>query len=208
YELVAATQYDDRGLPIETRNGRGGAHLFHWSDDQTSLLAETVVLDEQELTETAKVDPRFGNVLEVTNYSGQTRRYSYDTFGRVTKVIEPGDSEDLPTIEYRYETAPALSRIVTLSRVSSGSDAIERSESLFDGLGRKRATLTQDGDRWVVAGVEFYNARGKVFRSSDPRWAKKGEYPAANLFADTTSHFTWFDAQGREVKTRSPEGVE
>ena len=209
FQLENSTKYNELGLPVETKNVRGGGRYFEWSDDQTSLLAETVKLESDvELIERAEVDSRFGNVTSVTTYNGQERRYTYDDFGRVTKVVEPGDTEELPTIEYRYEVASPLSRVVTLSRVQSGKEAVERSETVFDGLGRKRATLTQDEGKWVIAGVSFFDARGKAYRSVDPRWATDDEVEHPDFFADERSHYSWFDATGRTVHTFSPEGVE
>jgi len=109
--------------------------------------------------ERATVDGAFGALLSVTDYAGQATAYEYDAFGRLTKVVKPGDSSAEPTTAYRYEVAAPLSRVVVESRLFSGRSDVDRSERLVDGGGRERGTLTRDGDRWILAGVSLFDAR-------------------------------------------------
>ncbi len=209
FEVVTSTRYDDQGLPVETRDGRGGGRLFEWADDRTHLLSETVKLDSGvELREVAETDGAFGNLVAVTAYNGETTRYRYDAFGRLSEVIKPGDSAELPTISYSYEVGAPLSRVITESRVRSGEEELERSEAVFDGLGRKRGTFTRDGERWLWAGASLLDERGKARRELLPRWATEDEYAEPPILAGGRGSDTWFDASGRPVRTKSAMGVE
>ncbi|HEX3595680.1 MAG TPA: polymorphic toxin-type HINT domain-containing protein, partial [Polyangiaceae bacterium] len=209
FELVLGTRYDADGQPVETKDARGGGHVFDWAPDHTAIRAEHVKLDDgRELVETADVDGASGNLLAVREYSGQETRYAYDVFGRLTEVVRPGDGNELPTARYTYQVTPPLSRVITEARVEPGKTTVEHSESLFDGLGRSRGTLTKDGDRWVLAGVSLLDARGNAQRTLLPRWVDAGARDAPPILEDTWSGTdTYRDATGREIRTRSPSGI-
>jgi YD repeat-containing protein len=214
YQLVTATSYDEHGLPVETKDARGGGRFFAWDDAHTSLVSEGVKLDPKDeasdvlLVERAQFDGRFGTLLEVTDYAGSVTRYGYDPFGRLSVVVQPGDSFELPTMRYTYEESAPLSRIVTAARLESGKDAVELREDAFDGLGRKRASFVLDAELWLLAGVSLYDARGQVRRTLVPRWVSEVDRRAPPLQVDGAGHETWRDALGREVRTRSAAGIE
>jgi RHS repeat-associated protein len=213
FELVTATRYDDHGLPVETTDARGGGRFFTWDAAHTAVLAEGVKLhrdtapDGARLVERAKYDGRFGALVEVTDYGGSITRYGYDTFGRLQAVIRPGDSEGLPTLRYSYEIGAPVSRVITEARVTSGKQAVERREDVFDGLGRKRASFVHDAELWLMAGVSFYDARGEARRTLLPRWVSESDRRSLPLHEKGEGHDTWRDALGRELHTLSAEGV-
>ncbi|HEX4476885.1 MAG TPA: toxin TcdB middle/N-terminal domain-containing protein [Polyangiaceae bacterium] len=208
-ELVIATAYDADGLPTETKDGRGGGRFYQWASEHTSILSERVKLDSAvTLVETASVDGAFGALLAATDYAGQTTSYEYDAFGRLTAVVKPGDSPELPTTQYAYEVGVPLSRVVTESRVTSGKPDVERSETLFDGGGRERGTLTRDGARWILAGLSLFDARGQARRTLIPRAVDDVAAQTPPLLDGTPAgNDTFRDALGREVGTRSPSGI-
>lgn len=212
FELVNSTRYNSDGQPVETRDGRGGGRIFEWAGDHTSLKSERVKLEtDVVLTEIAETDGAFGNLLAVTEYNGQTTHYEYDPFGRLTKVVRPGDTSDNPSVRYTYDASAPLSRVITESRADSDgtADDYDRSEQLFDGLGRKRGTLTRDGDRWVLAGVSLLDARGNAQRSLLPRFVGSAEHASPPLRdALPRGTDTWRDAIEREIRTRSSSGTE
>jgi YD repeat-containing protein len=43
-----------------------------------------------------------GLVTSVTDPNSQVTTYAYDYFGRLTRVVRPGDSDSQPTLEYAY----------------------------------------------------------------------------------------------------------
>lgn len=210
FELVVATQYDPDGLPLETRDGVGGGRFFEWASDHTSIASERVKLESPTvLIERAEVDGAFGALLSAVDYAGQKTAYEYDPFGRLTKVVKPGDTIAQPTVTYAYEAHAPLSRVVTETRVLSGKDDLDRSEKLVDGAGRERGTLTRDGDRWILAGVSLLDARGNARRTLLPRGVARDGYAAPPLLeAAPRGSDVFHDALGREIRTRSPLGIE
>ena len=211
YVLDTATAYNADGQPSETEDARGGGRYFEWqANDPATLLSERVKLESDvELKEVAETDPRFGNLIAVTDYAGQVTRFQYDELGRLTGIIKPGDELDAPTTTYRYELDAPLSRIVTESRVSNAPLVVEHSETLIDGMGRKRGTLTQaDDNKWVLAGVMLHDKRGEAARMLRPRFVTRKEVAAPPLLEDALGSWSWRDAMGRDVRTRSELGIE
>ncbi len=211
FRLDTATKFNSDGQPIETRDARDGGRIFDWNpDDHTTIKSEQVKLEtDVPLVEVAEIDPRFGNLTSVTEYNGQLTRFRYDALGRLTNIFKPGDSTEQPSISYAYQPAAPLSRVITESRVTSGQEQIERTEAVFDGLGRKRASLTRDEKaRWVLAGVGLLDARGQAYRALRPRFVTAADVAAPPLTLDALGTTSWRDASGRSVKTRTQAGIE
>ena len=89
-----------RRTPAVEAGISSGRRITRRSPASASSSMETV------LVETADVDGRFGNLRGATDYTGQTTRYGYDAFGRLTRVIKPGDTTDAPTETYSYDAEP------------------------------------------------------------------------------------------------------
>jgi YD repeat-containing protein len=79
--------------------------------------------------------------MGTTDANGQTTTYGYDTLGRLTSIVQPGDSQADPTTSYTYintctpgATAPCL-ELDTTTRVTSGSNTAT-TKQWYDGMGR------------------------------------------------------------------------
>jgi RHS repeat-associated protein len=211
FVLETATKINDDGQPVETKDARGGGRFFEWdASDHTTLKSEQVKLEtDVNLIESAETDPRFGELLSVTEYNGQKLSFQYDALGRLTGVINPGDSVDAPSVSYTYEPAAPLSRVVIESRVWAGTDQMERTESVFDGFGRKRASFTRDeNERWVMAGVGLLDARSQIRRALRPRFVTAADVAAPPLLADALGTSSWRDASARMTRTLTQSGIE
>ena len=138
--------------------------------DPASLKSELVKLESGvELLEIAEIDPRFGNLVSLVEYKAQTTRFQYDALGRLSAIVKPGDADDEPTLTYEYRLTAPLSRVITRARVSGTADDFEHSETLFDGPGRQRASLTRaEAGRWVLAGADLLDVRGNPRRRLRP----------------------------------------
>lgn len=210
FEFENSTRYDADGNPVETRDARGGGRFFEFDpEDHTTLLSERVKLDTPtELIEYADTDRRFGNLRSIVDYAGQRIAFRYDVLGRVTEVYKPDDPEGEPSTRYTYVLASPLSRVVTDSRVWHGRSELERSEVLFDGLGRKRAALTRESnERWVLAGVSLLDARGKERKTLRPRFVTQKDADSPPLLKDAAGTTSSRDALGRETETVSQSGI-
>jgi RHS repeat-associated protein len=210
FELENSTSYDADGNPLETRDARGGGRYFEFDpEDHTTLLSERVKLEKPvQLIEFADTDRRFGNLRSIVDYAGQRTAFRYDALGRVVEVYKPGDPEGEPSTHYTYSAAAPLSRVVTESRVWYGRAELERTEMLFDGLGRKRGALTRDNNgRWVLAGVSLLDARGKERKALRPRFVTSKEVASPPLLKDAAGTTSARDALGRETQTTSQSGI-
>ncbi|HMR10111.1 MAG TPA: hypothetical protein PKA88_30250, partial [Polyangiaceae bacterium] len=177
------------------------------------MLAEFVrVRDDLELVERQQVDRRFGVATEVQDYAGSTTLLGYDALGRVTRVVRPGDSEQLPSVSYAYELAAPLSRVTTELRRFSGHAEVDSAEDLIDGAGRKRASIVPDGtgadERWAISGVQLFDARGSAWRSVRARMAGPGERTSPDLQMDGPGDSSWRDAVGRSIRTLTNAGLQ
>ncbi|HEX9296196.1 MAG TPA: RHS repeat-associated core domain-containing protein, partial [Polyangiaceae bacterium] len=211
WELDLATAYDKDGNPTETKDARGGGRIFTWDPhDHTTLQSESVKLEAgRKLTEISSIDPAFGNLLRVTGYDGQVTRFAYDPLGRVTDVYRPGDPDGMPTVRYSYAQGAPLSRVTSDRRVWPGREEFERTEELFDGLGRKRGALTrEDGGKWVLTGLSLLDARGSPRRSLRARFVGETEHASPPLQTDGPGVDSWRDAMGRTTRTRTQLGIE
>jgi RHS repeat-associated protein len=126
-----------------------------------------------------------GVPISVTDPNGATTQFTYDGFGRLKKVIKPGDSLTYPSDQYNYfdggdgETPLTawplqmvhLQRQAAKDGCSGGWGTWER--TYYDGLGRvvQRQTPLQD---WTCTSGQmavvntFYDATGQVAEQSVP----------------------------------------
>ena len=210
FELVGATRYDADGNPIETKDARGGGRVFEWEPlSHAFVVGEGVKAGARLLFQRATYDTARGNIVSFTNFNGAVSTLGYDPLGRITVLIKPGDSAERPTLRYGYELGAPLSRVSAEARTFSGHDEVERTFGVFDGLGRKRAGFSADGDgRWAVSDVAFLDARGNTRRALIP-WFESGDgVSASTLRKDGPGHDSFRDALGRTTRTKSQLGIE
>ena len=209
YELDIATAYDADGNPVETRDARGGGHLLAWdATDHTTLLAESVKLGSETLTESVVTDPAFGTVLSITPYDGQISSFTFDAFGRVLTIAKPGDTDEEPTLRFGYNASAPLSNVTAQRRIWAGRGDVEALTSYFDGEGRKRVVLEAvEGGKTVVSGVSLLDARGEVRRSLRPWFATGASTSSPPLTGTGPGSDAWRDALGRGIATRSAQGI-
>jgi YD repeat-containing protein len=121
-------------------------------------------------------DPKWGRPLTATDPNGGATNYTYDTYGRLTKVEGPSTAGPSgtyrPTTEHTY-SPPAVSggRTTTQRKTRVRTDlgttilAWRSSWKLFDGLGRvvQEYAQTQGG---VNVANHYHDARGLKWRES------------------------------------------
>jgi RHS repeat-associated protein len=125
--------------------------------------------------------------------------YGYDTLGRLGSITRPGDKSVTET--YDYFLASPLNRLVKRTR-SGGSVDLEEN-ICFDGLGRKRQTLSKvSGNVYQSDGFIEANFLGKPAKTYQPFAASSGDCVAS---ANARFSETSYDALGRETKTVFPD---
>lgn len=125
---------------------------------------------------------QYGQLKCVVDPNGSRTHYVYDIFGRLTKIIRPGDSEGVPMLEYSYVDGYSLNglaglRVMENAREVSGDvNRYQPRISFYNGLGQLVQTRIEriDGSTQAVVNT-VYDEAGRVSK----------EYVAAD------EGFTW-----------------
>jgi RHS repeat-associated protein len=169
-------------------------------------------------------DLTLGVPLTVTDPNGGTTNCTYDTFGRLLKVIRPGDTAADPSVLYAYSDVAGQSpywvaplRIAEAHKPLSGGPGYRH---LYDGLGREiqtqgPANVTVSGSA-VPADIvvsKAYDARGMVIWQTAPytvpAYVYNGvinPYTTTNL-ASAPKTLTQYDALSRAVAITNTDGT-
>lgn len=172
----------------------------------TFPVAEHIHLsDGQKLTSIATYNMGLGQVAAAANFNGHVTHFSYDAFGRLQKIAKPGDTLAHPTQQFTYNLSSPRSSILTESREQSGEDALLRTITYVDGLGRTLQTrrAAEDG-RFIVDNAVIFNARQSAYQSFLPYFDASFAYaPPDRSLPHTATHY---DPLGRVVRTVNPDG--
>ncbi len=173
------------------------------------------------LRESAYHDYRMGTTTSVKDPNNQTTYAEYDLWGRMVKLIKPGDSSTIPTLEAIYQDfeIPFKYTIKQLE-VSGDSSQVRYIRKFYDGLGReiqvKSESKTNPSFENIVVDKQ-YDALGQVIQQSQPRYvvqtdpAYKAYLPPSSAFCnDATMRWTCteYDALGRPVLVLAPDGTQ
>ncbi|HTL57157.1 MAG TPA: SpvB/TcaC N-terminal domain-containing protein [Candidatus Limnocylindrales bacterium] len=155
----------------------------------TYPVTETIHVggDSSPLVFQAAYDVGLSTVTRSTDFNTNSTDYVYDTFGRLTSIVKPGDTDAFPTAEYDYALAVPVNGSRVVNYIESrrldrppGTAAARRdhyfiSRQFVDGLGRKLFTKTEaepaEGasvPRVVVSDATLFNARQKPARVLNP----------------------------------------
>lgn len=205
------------GSVTATLDPDGRRREFAYDEDGLLVTTEAIVFSEPEaysLEMRVGYDPILESIDLSSGWvrvsaSGESEEvvthYGYDAFGRISALVRPGDTAEMPTEEYIYELASPVSRIVRRSRSQSGAAVDLEQVQCFDGLGRPLQTRTRvASDQFQVSGFERYDARGKVFAQLSSYLASVGTCDHEAV-ADVPTTFSWYDAQGRAVAALLPD---
>ena len=164
------------------------------------------------LTHNAAYDKRMGTMTSVTGPNGVATRVSaeYDVFGRMIKVIKPGDTTTNPTILAQYHDLEQPFRYTVMNREESGvAGAVHVASQFYNGMGQKIQTKSEslDGTQNVVVDYQ-YNTMGQLTKESRPRYVNQSGTSFNSYFAVPTSGVQWtehtYDAVGRQLTVKTP----
>ncbi|MBL9167631.1 MAG: VCBS repeat-containing protein [Verrucomicrobiales bacterium] len=135
----------------------------------------------------ANYDVGFAVVTSSTDFNGHSTTYGYDTFGRLTRLVKPYDTEEYPSAEFSYAVAVPTGDRGVVNYVETraldkppGSMPTKRDHYLLsrqftDGLGRKllakqeaEPALGTTAPRVVVSEAVMFNARQQPERILNP----------------------------------------
>ncbi|MCH9691572.1 MAG: hypothetical protein K0U59_05855, partial [Gammaproteobacteria bacterium] len=207
-------RYDSVGNIIARMDplwGEQPGHLIETTFDPMYTLfpiEERIHTGSRVLTAKASYDVGTGVMKSATDFNGQQTQYQHDALGRLTAIVQPGDSLSAPTLTYDYQLAQPvgdgfINWIETRQRESAGGGTIN-SRHYYDGLGRTlmvKSEAEQSG-QVVVSEHNRYNARGQVETSYLPYFAEGLGYK----INQSGPHYreTHYDALGRTKTVYQP----
>jgi YD repeat-containing protein len=189
--------YDSYGHRLTTRDPRQCETTVVY--EATQQYPESVRTCLQHTTRFV-FDERWGTKLQETDPNLQVTTFTYDVFGRLTKVTGPLDTaSQYGTVSYQYLDwgNPALQRVKVLRTEQHGTANVVWSEQYFDGLGRiDKETAEGPGGQVIQANIVF-DARGLIDARTAPYFST--ETPAWTQFT--------YDAVGRPVRVDHPDNT-
>jgi len=200
-------QFDAFGniVGIMDANGNRTNVEFDAQSHTFPVLERINLGDGRSLSYAASYHLGFGKVTGAVDFNGNAYAFVYDAFGRIVKLVKPGDTLALPTQEFGYALGNPRSAITTQQREQSGTQNVLTSVIYFDGLGRKLQTRREaEGDQVVVEGAMMFNARQSERDAWLPYFGSGFEYTQPDPALLRTSKV--YDPLGRLVHTTNPDG--
>lgn len=191
---------DALGLRGTVTNARGAVTRLVFDPHKIHIAQIIDALGNQT---TAAMDYRANRLSAVTDANGVTIENRYDPLGRLARAIEPGASEALPTLRYRYSIEQLPAALTTEQRVRDGAPDLIIHRSVMDGFGRviEERTVTSQGE--IAETSHLYCARGLVKCEFLPYQGGPGYSPPPDTLPRRTYRY---DALGRLLETVNPDG--
>jgi len=220
--VVAGARFarDANGAVVESRDPLGHRRTFAYDATSLRLLSETMVFDSPEhaarsLSVSASYDPILDTVVSASAWSADANldsakvtSYTYDSFGRLTAILLPGDAAATPSETFQYDLAAPVSRVVHRSRSTSGGQLDLEEVQCFDGFGRNyQNRLRVEHDAFRVSGFSLFNTLGKT-RASFQSYEASGDRCERAAPAGVSATHSSYDGLGRLLSTESPDAAE
>jgi RHS repeat-associated protein len=152
----------------------------------------------------AGYDYGLGVVTSFTDFNGNNTSFNYDVFGRLKKIVKPGDTLAVPTQEFIYTLSNPVSSVMTKSREVSGEAGTYDTITYYDGLGRKLQTKSEgETNNWVVSDAVSFNKQKGIKKKWLPYFSLNMEYEVLVAARPAVSY--QYDAKGRSVKEVNPD---
>ena len=164
---VTTTQYehDPYGNVKKEISPEGKVTLWnYYANAYLFPYTKTVKVGTKELTATTLYDLTKDRLSTETDPNGHRTEYRYDRFGRIEKIVRPGDSEASPTQIFYYQDSSVPNYVQKTIKGADQNSTIER--TYVDGLGRFKGTVAGKGVRgpsdslWVQSQVTTYTVNG------------------------------------------------
>jgi RHS repeat-associated protein len=203
---VERYEHDAHGAITASRRARGGLKRFTLDDFSLFTIAIT---DEVGLVSKATPDYRVGKPIAIEDPNGNVTRMVYDALGRVTRVVAPGDTLGIPTVQYTYQFGTLPAARVTDQRLKSGAAPTIRTVEYVDGAGDVyQQRIQHTATDFVVSGQNVVSARGKTARRYSARFGVGAGFEPYIEDHTAPHHAFRYDALGRPVILTNPDGGE
>ncbi len=210
YLTTSATTYDVQGRERSETDVRGNTTTTTYVPDTGGPVTATTVTGPLGWSTTTTMEPAWGSSLSVVDQNQRRTDLSYDGFGRLTGVWQPGRDKATQTASttYGYTVRNDAASVVTTSTLTPDG-GYEVSYDFFDSLMRERQNQTLDaapGGTGAVVTDTGYDSVGRVARSHDAYVASNGTTPvppSTTLFNPTgtipSQTTTVYDGAGRAI---------
>ncbi|WP_136808275.1 RHS repeat-associated core domain-containing protein [Desulfosediminicola flagellatus] len=204
-DLVDGATYVFRGLSydrygnVTTLYDRGGG-ISKFSYDITSTF-RTGAIDPEGREVFTEYDPRFGSKLKSINASGNQTNWYYDAFGRLEKIVEPGDEESFTgTRSYTYSPFgnPASQHYVLSETQSPDNPKTLDTTMFFDSIGMTYRVERMGADGSTIVTMNEFDDEGNPIKTSLPFY--KGDVPVFSVITR--------DELRRPTRIVDPDGYE
>lgn len=167
---TTVTSYNSEGTTANLATGSPQTTTFHYEaiyhtyvDWETNAVGHTT-------NYTYDYDVGLPITMMGPNGDATTVTVEYDDFGRLLKVVHPGDGESNPTMQFSYNDYAYPFRIELWQRIEGSQVAVF--ERYYNGLGQLIQTQTEDavldvGTKDIVAD-SWYDGYGRVEKQSVP----------------------------------------
>lgn len=227
YVNLVRNDHDFYGNIVGIMDGNGNLREIEYDATFHTFPAKETIhvgAESPHLIVTAKYNAGFGVVTQSTDFNAHTTNYDYDSFGRLVKIIKPGDSPAFPTQHFTYTMADPergliysydedgnltlinstveVSSVKTKIREEFGQSGTFDSIQYTDGLGRKLALVEEAEQGFVVKDAVLLNARGTNRYAFLPYEVASSDYQIPALSNHKVE--THYDATGREILRINP----
>jgi YD repeat-containing protein len=219
--------YNSAGMPTTVTNARGYATTYTYVPETLQVSSVTNVLNQTThycyfgiangcgAVGAPNSQPWGGYHYTIEPNGAQVDRVWYDAWGRVTSVVQPGDSDSIPTQSYVYgdgglASVAAPFKIETWQREATGcGNCAHPTFTFYDGLGRVAQVRSETVDgQWQRVTNTTYDALGRTERTYVPA-AEAFSYGVAwpTGWNSRPSSLQQYDMLGRVTSVTGPDGT-
>ena len=192
-DIVKEFTYDSFGNLISQTDGNGHITTITYDTNPIFPISFTNALDQTTLLE---YNPTIGKLEKTTDPNGFETSMTYDGFGRITKVIKPGDTLNSPTIQYQYFMDGTAPEYIQISTKKQDNDYYNM-WNYYDGLLRTIKTeADSDTPYQKIISETYYDNYGGVSKIIAPRKTYEPALETVNQY----------DSFGRLIQTTNPDG--
>jgi len=195
---VTTLEYDPFGNVLRSTDSVGAQTMFQYDATHTFTTTTVNALGQ---TAYASYDQGTGNVLWMKKNDLMTS-YSYDVSGRIAKEIQPYDTTDAPTKQYRYLLNGSAPTTVGIALRTTANNTMDTAY-YYDGNTNliQAASATDTG---LIVKNLYYDGDARVIAEDNPYTTTGGNYsvPAGGV---PQTNYT-YDPLDRVVLVLNPDG--
>ena len=215
--------YDSYGNIKSATDSRGATLAYTYDNDENMFVTEISQYGKNTDIYKSSISydiPAQTKTME-TDCSGNSIRYEYDSWQRITKVWTGYDTGTTPAAAYEYSTPNndssghhELWHAITNNKVTfdAGDDSVIQTVLQVDGMGRAVRTaktgFVNGADGWNVSGAVEHDAKGRASKEGMTEFIQGGMETLLESVPKMTSLFTAYEYHEKDRKARTvlPDG--